>query len=84
MPSPRKPRPKTRAQMKRLVEEIVLTEEDEKILDSVWDRMRRELLEKRRREKAEQRKKKAGRILDLARENPELLEEILKEVTSGR
>lgn len=69
--------------MKRLVEEIVLTEEDEKILDSVWDKMRRDLLEKRRREKAEQRKKKAGQILDLARENPELLEAVLQEVFGG-
>lgn len=80
MASPRKPRPKTKAQMRRLVEEIVLTEEDEKILDSVWDKMRRELSEKRRREK---RKKKAAQILDLARENPELFVALFGEVKGG-
>jgi hypothetical protein len=83
MASSRKPRPKTRTQMRKLVEEIVLTEEDEKILDSVWDKMRRELLEKRRREKAQQRKKAAGRILDMARKNPKLLEELLQEMIRG-
>lgn len=76
MANPRKPRPKTKPQMRKLVEEIVLTEEDEKILDSVWDQMRRELLQKRRRE---QRKKTATQLLDLARENPELHAAFLKE-----
>jgi hypothetical protein len=79
MASSRKPRPKTKPQMRRLVEEIVLTEEDEKILDSVWDQMRRELIQKRKREKAQNRKKSAARILDLARENTELRNAILKE-----
>jgi hypothetical protein len=69
--------------MRRLVEEIVLTEEDEKILDSVWDQMRRELIQKRRREQAQNRKKSAAQILDLARENTELREAILKETRKG-
>lgn len=77
MTSSRKPRPKTKNQMRRLVEEIVLTEEDEKILDSVWDKMRRELREKRRREKH---RKQAAQILDLARDNPELFEALVHEV----
>jgi len=78
MASSRKPRPKTKTQMRRLVEEIVLTEEDEKIMDSVWDRMRRELMEKRRREKAQQRKKRAAKILDLAQQHEELRDAILR------
>lgn len=79
MANSRKRRPKTKAEMRKKVEEIVLTEEDERILDSVWAQMRRELIQKRKREQAQKRKKSAGKILDLARENPELLEAILKE-----
>lgn len=77
MANSRKPRSKTKPQMRRLVEEIVLTEEDEKILDSVWDQMRRELIQKRKREEALNRKKTATQILDLARENGELREALL-------
>lgn len=83
MASSRKPRPKTKAQMRRLVEEIVLTEEDETILDQVWDKMRRELFEKRKREKAQERKKKAVRILRLAARHPELRRAIVAEVRRG-
>ena len=83
MANSRKPRPKTKPQMRKLVEEIVLTEEDEKILDSVWDQMRRELIQKRKREKTQQRKKSASRVLVLARENIELRDAILKETRKG-
>ena len=83
MANSRKPRPKTKPQMRKLVEGIVLTEEDEKILDSVWDQMRREIIQKRRREEARNRKKSAGLILDLARENTELREALLKETRKG-
>jgi len=83
MANSQKPRPKTKPQMRKLVEEIVLTEEDEKILDSVWDKMRRELIQKRKREEAQNRKKSAAQILDLARENTELREALLKEARKG-
>ena len=79
MANSRKPRPKTKPQMRKLVEEIVLTEEDEKILDAVWDKMRRERIQKRRHEEAQNRKKSAAQILDLARENTELRDALLKE-----
>lgn len=75
----RKPRPKTKRQVRKMVEEIVLTEEDEKVLDKVWDEMRRELIERRKRKEREERMKKAKQILELARENPELRNAILKE-----
>ena len=82
MANSRKQRPKTRAQMRKKVEEIVLTEEDVAILDSVWDKMRRQIREKHRRRREQERKKKtAGKILDLAREHPELLEALLQEWT---
>jgi len=65
--------------MRKKVEELVLTEEDEKILDKVWDEMRREILERRKRKEREERRKKARQILALARENPELRNAIFKE-----
>lgn len=75
MPSQRKPRPKTKRQVQKMVEEIVLTEEDEKILDDVWKEMRRKLIQKRRQQ---ERKKTAHQILQLARENQELRTEIVQ------
>lgn len=75
MPSQRKPRPKTKRQVQKMVEEIVLTEEDEKILDDVWKEMRRKLIQKRRQQ---ERKKTAHQILQLARENQELRAEIVQ------
>ena len=78
MANHRKRRPKTRAQMRKLVEEIVLTEEDGKILDSVWDQMRRELLRKRRQEAQ---KKAASDLRELAKTSSELRAAFDAEVT---
>jgi Skp family chaperone for outer membrane proteins len=63
-----------------MVEEIVLTEEDERILDDVWKEMRRKLIQKRRQE---ERKKTAHGILKLARENRELRTAIVQMLTDG-
>ena len=80
MSSQRNPRPKTKPQMRKLVEEIVLTEEDEKILDEVWKEMRRKLIQKRRMEEARKRRRAAQEIVKLARKNEGLLVSLVTEL----
>lgn len=66
--------------MQKMVEEIVLTEEDEKILDEVWKEMRRKLIQKRRQQ---ERQKTAHQILKLARENRGFRRALMRAMKEG-
>jgi len=69
--------------MEQLIEDIVLTEEDEKILDEVWKRMRLRLIQKRKQEEAQKRRKAAQEVRKLAREDAAFRAVLVRELKRG-